>query len=155
MIILASPSFKKIKRNCTSIWLDWTAKPTLSISSPTVLPLPHVVNMKMERLLLFFVLIVIIWLVGVGVVKVGKVGGAFFSYGLDNSTAMAHDAFRLQPLPESFMVLRDFGEDSRDGAAVPFLRRAGGDFGLAGIVTFSLTWEREKRLWVGILGSGQ
>jgi hypothetical protein len=140
------------------------------------------VNETSERLRLF---VIFIRLVGVGVVKVGKEGGTLFSNGLDNSTTMAHDAFRFQPLPESFVVFigtdwsrigiigtlhcevntkelvgvgdalvrsfllverqvfhscganaRDFQKVARDGAAVPLLRRTGGDLGLAGIVTW-------------------
>jgi hypothetical protein len=39
----------------------------------------------------------------------------------------------------------DFGNVSRDGNGVPFLRRAVGDFGLAGIVTFFGSLEKEQQ----------
>jgi hypothetical protein len=148
------------------------------------------VDKKVERLL-FFLLLFIILLVDVGVVKVAakeggqlfsKEGVQLFSNSHDNSTAIAHNAFRLQPLIEAFVVLirtdcsmartlhgevnkielvgvgdafvrpirivgrqlggscgvntGNIGKDTRDAAAIPLRRLAGGDFGLAGIVTF-------------------
>jgi hypothetical protein len=129
----------------------------------------------------------------IGIIEVTKEGGTFFRNSLDDSTAMAHDAFRFQPLPESFVVFigtdwpifgivgtfhgevntkelvgvgdalvraivlverqvfrscganaRDFQKVARDGAAVPLLRRARGDLGLAGIVTLGCLEKEEE-----------